>query len=459
MNDSKSLEKITIVTVMVTSFLNAFMGSSLNVALPSIGREFGSSALVLSWIVSSYILASAAFLLPMGRLADLAGRRKIYLGGTILFTLLTGFCGFAWSGTSMIVFRLLQGIGASMIYATGIALLTSVIPPHRRGYAMGLAVTAVYVGLSLGPVLGGALCQHVGWRSIFHLTGVGGICIVMLTWFGLKGEWVGAPGERFDFSGSLFYVSGLVAVLYGISVISKGSWAKYVLIAGCLFLTMFVRRQLSAAHPLMNMRLFSRNVAFAFSNLAAMINYSATFAISFILSLHLQIILGYSPRVTGLILLAQPVVMALFSSFAGALSDRVEPRIVASWGMGISAAGLFSFAFLNAATSPWQIVSGLVLVGFGTALFASPNTNAIMGSVRPSFYGVASSAVSTMRMIGMALSMAVVTLLLSVFVGDARLSHAPAEALLTTFRVAFVVSGVLCVLGVFASLARGNVHS
>lgn len=459
MNNSSASEKITLVTVMVVSFLIAFMGSSLNVALPSIGREFGSSALVLSWLVSSYILASAAFMLPMGRLADLTGRRKIYLSGTVLFTAVTCLCGFAWSGKSMIVFRFLQGIGASMIYATGIALLTSVIPPHRRGYAMGLAVTAVYVGLSMGPPLGGALCQHVGWRSVFYLTGFGGLCTTIVIWRGLKGEWGGNGSETFDYGGGLLYMSGLVAVLYGVSAISNGSGAKYILVAGCLLLTMFVRRQLSAAYPLMNLRLFSQNIAFAFSNLAAMINYSATFAITFILSLYLQIVMGYSPRVTGLILLAQPVVMALFSSFAGALSDRIEPRVVASWGMGINAVALFIFAFLCATTPLWLVAGNLMLVGFGLALFASPNTNAIMGSVTPPFYGVASSAVSTMRMIGMAVSMAIVTLLLSHYVGGESLTPAHAGALMATFRAAFIVFGTLCILGVFASLARGNLRS
>jgi len=459
MNNSHSLEKITVATVMVTSFLIAFMGSSLNVALPSMGMDFKSSALMLSWIVSSYILASAAFLLPMGRLADLAGRRKIYLGGTILFTAFTCLCGLAWSGLSMTVFRVLQGIGASMIYATGMALLTTVVPIYRRGRAMGLAVTAVYAGLSVGPVVGGAMCQHLGWRSIFFLTAAGGACMVGLIWLRLKGEWVGARGERFDYGGSVLYMSGLVAVLYGISTISNGPWAKYILVAGCLLMSTFVLLQISTPHPLMNLRLFSHNVTFAFSNLAAMINYSSTFAVSFIVSLYLQVVMGFSPRTTGLILLAQPVVMAVCSSFAGALSDRVEPRIVASWGMGLNAAGLLLFVLLSTTTPVWLIVMNLMLIGLGYALFSSPNTNAIMGSIEERFYGVASSMVSTMRMIGMATSMAIVTLLLTHYVGGGGLDPAHSAELMQTFRMAFIVFGLLCFLGIFASLARGNVRS
>jgi len=190
-----------------------------------------------------------------------------------------------------------------------------------------------------------------------------------------------------------------------------------------------------------------------------MINYSATFAIGFLLSLYLQVIRGYSPQTAGFILLVQPAVMALFSSFAGSLSDRIEPRLVASSGMGLSALSLFLFALFNTATPVWMIISNLSLIGFGFALFSSPNTNAIMGSVHERFYGVAASMVSTMRMIGMAMSMSIVTLLISLFIGDVQLRQTDPVLFLTSFKIAFVLFGILCIGGIFASFARGNIRS
>jgi len=444
---------------MMTSFMTTFMGSATNLALPSIGREFSSSALVLSWIVSGFILAAAAFLLPMGRAADIVGRKRVFLLGTVGFTALTLLCGLAWSNATIVLFRICQGIAASMIYATGMAILSSVIPADRRGKAMGLAVTATYTGLSVGPVLGGVMCQYLGWRSIFYFTALTGTATVGFARSRMPGEWTGADGETFDIPGSVLYMTGLVAVLYGMSTISRTPWGWQVLMLGVALLIGFVAYEMRTVHPLMNLRLFRHNVTFGFSNLAAMLNYGSTFAIAFLISLYLQVILDYSPQAAGFVLLSQPIIMAIFSSCAGALSDRIEPRIVASLGMGLNALGLFNFVFLGEDTAVWMIVANLVLIGFGYALFSSPNTNAIMGSVEERFYGVAASTVSTMRMIGMAMSMAIVTLFLAFFIGNETLHQSSPVMLMKSFRISFVVFSILCLGGVFASLARGRVRA
>ncbi len=451
--------KSILISVMMTSFFTTFIGSSTNLALPLIGKEFAGSSLALSWIVTGYILASAVFLLPMGRIADIAGRKKIFLLGTSGFTLFTFLCAVSWSNASLILFRVLQGISASMIYATGMAIISSVYPAEQRGKAMGLAVTATYTGLSLGPVLGGFLCQHLGWRSIFYFTALLGLASVVFIMIRVRDEWANALGDKFDLVGSMLYMFGLAALLYGMSSMYSTPWAKYILIAGGILMTGFILLESRISFPLINLRLFSHNIVFAFSNLAAMINYSATFAIGFLISIYLQVIRGYSPQTAGLVLLAQPVIMALFSSFAGSLSDRIEPRFIASCGMGINALSLFLFTLLGTATPVWMVALNLALIGLGFALFSSPNTNAIMGSVSEQFYGVAASTVSTMRMIGMATSMTIVTLLIALFVGDAELCQTDPVLFLTSFKVAFAVFGILCTGGIFASLARGNVRS
>lgn len=458
MDQDPVIKKYALITVLVASFTTPFMGSSINLAIPSIGREFDSSALLLSWVVSSYLLSSAAFLLPFGRLADMLGRKKIFTLGVIIFSFSSLLCGFAWSIQTLIGFRILQGVGSAMTFGTGMAILTSVYPPQERGRVLGLNVATVYIGLSLGPVLGGAMNQHLGWASIFFLNAVIGLAaLVSVT--RIKGEWAGARGESFDTTGTVLYMTGLIAFLYAFSSIATSDSAKYLLAVGLGLLVLFVRHEMKSSQPLIDIKLFSRNIAFAMSNLAALINYSATFAVTFLLSLLLQVVMGFSSSAAGMILLAQPVMMALLSPFAGTLSDRVQPRIVSSLGMGLSALGLFFLSFVVKETPVWLIVGNLMLLGTGFALFSSPNMNAIMGSVDKRFYGVASSTSGTMRLIGQAVSVAIATLIIDLYVGSAQLSPAVADQLQKSANVAFIVFAVTCVGGVFASLARGNINT
>ena len=227
----------------------------------------------------------------------------------------------AWSVQALIGLRVLQGVGSAMTFGTGMAILTSIYPPRERGRVLGINVATVYTGLSLGPVLGGAMNQHLGWESIFFLNAVIGLT-ALVSAVKIKGEWAGARGESFDTAGTVLYMAGLVAFLYAFSTIATADTSKYILIAGLFLLVLFVRNEMKSNQPLIDIKLFSRNVTFAMSNLAALINYSATFAVTFLLSLVLQVVVGYSSSAAGMILLAQPVMMALLSPFAGALSDR-----------------------------------------------------------------------------------------------------------------------------------------
>jgi EmrB/QacA subfamily drug resistance transporter len=453
-----NLERATLVAVMSTAFLVPFIGSAVNLALPSLGKEFQTSALLLSWVVASYLLASAAFLLPFGRLADIIGRKKVFLSGLILFSLFSFLCALTKSIELLIVFRVLQGIASAMIFSTSMAILTSVYPPHKRGKALGLSVASTYIGLSMGPILGGWMNHVLGWRSIFYLIALLSFIIPIYASIRLKGEWKGAEGEKFDVAGSLLYVVGLTAFLYGMSSVSNSLIARYIAIIGLVLIAVFVRYELRQAHPLIEMRLFVHNLAFAFSNLATMINYSATFALSFLMSLYLQVVLSHSSQSAGIILLSQPLVMALFSPLAGTLSDRVEPRIVASIGMALSTVGLFLFVFLGINTPLFLIIINLALIGLGFALFSSPNTNAVMAAVQPRLYGIASSTLGTMRLVGQALSMALVTLSMSIYIGNAQLANVDPSLLMKSIHTAFILFALLCFLGIFASVARGDVN-
>lgn len=457
MNLQLPLESAVLAVVMVTSFLAPFMGSSINLAIPAIGTEYSGSATVLSWVVAGYLLASAAFLLPFGRLADIVGRKKIYVAGIMLFSLFALLSGLAWSIESMIFFRVCQGAASSMIFSTGMAILTSVYPSDKRGQAMGLTAAATYIGLSLGPVLGGFMNHNFGWRSIFYFTAFIGLVAALLAAWRLKGEWAGAKGEKFDFAGSLFCIGSLVAVLYGFSELSQSQWGKYILGLGLVLMVVFVYFESRQQYPVFHVGLFRDNKTFAFSNLAAMINYSATFAVAFVLSLYLQVVLEYDSQQAGLILLSQPLIMAVFSPVAGALSDRVEPAVVASWGMVLSTLGLFLFSFLAKDTSLWLIIANLVLVGLGFALFAAPNNNAIMGAVEKQFYGIAAASLAAMRLIGQSISIAIVTMLLAAYSDGGNAGINSVEMIQAGTRTSFFIFAGICAAGVFASLARGSV--
>lgn len=450
-------KKTVLLVATLASFLAPFMGSSVNIALPAIEREFGIDAVLLGWVVTAYMLAAAMFLVPFGRIADIWGRKKVFAYGTAIYTISSLLAGLAPSVSLLIGWRILQGIGGSMIFGTGVAILTSVFPAGERGKAIGINTAAVYMGLSLGPVLGGFLTQNFGWRSIFLANVPLGVLILVLVFWKLSGEWAAAQGERFDLVGSVIYSVSLAAIMYGFTRLPEtvGVW---LLLAGGFGLAAFTWQELRSPSPVLNLNLFRRNLGFAFSNLAALVNYSATAGVGFLLSLYLQYIKGLSPQAAGFVLVSQPLVMALFSPLAGRLSDRIEPGIVASIGMGLTTIGLVLFAFLNSQTPLTWVVASLVFVGLGFALFSSPNTNAVMSSVEKRFYGVASATLGTMRLIGQMLSLGIAVLIFALYMGRVRITPEYYTLFLAGMRVAFIIFAVLCFGGIFASLARGRIR-
>jgi len=452
-----SEQRVALLVTTLSSLLTPMMSSAVNIAMPAIARDFAMDAVLLSWVASSYLLAAAIFLLPFGRLADIVGRKKIFVYGTVIFSSAALLAGLAPRANVFLFARLVQGIGAAMIFGTGIAILTSVYPPQRRGWVLGINVAATYTGLSLGPFVGGLLTQYLGWRWVFLLNVPLGMLILVAVWLKMPQEWAGSRGEPFDWKGSLAYSLMLTAFMLGFTWLPR--WKGLVLLlAAAGAIPLFMNWEARHKHPIFQARLIRGNTVFAFSNLAALINYSATFAITFLLSLYLQYIKGFDPRAAGLVLIAQPVVMAAFSPLAGRLSDRLEPRLVASLGMGVSAAGLFLFVWLHAHSGLGFIVTALMLVGFGFALFSSPNTNAIMSSVDKKYYGVASATLATMRMVGQMLSMGIATLVFSLFIGKVQITPAIYPLFLNSIRVSFIVFFVLCCCGVFFSLARGRLR-
>ncbi len=456
----QSAKRITLFVVTLAAFLTPFDGSAINIALPSIGKEFSMDAVSLGWVATAYLLASAMFLVPFGRIADIYGRKRIFTVGLLIFTAASLFMVLCGSSAMLICLRIFQGFGSAMIFGTGVALLISVFPAQERGKALGINVAAVYSGLSVGPFLGGLLTSHFGWRSIFLVNIPLGLLATALVSIKLKEEWAEAKGEKFDLSGSIIYCLGLIAIIYGFSSFSRwgATTSSGLILLGAISIFGFIAWETKVKNPVLNINLFRGNRVFVLSNLAAFIHYSATFAVAFFLSLYLQYIKKLDPQSAGTILVFQPVVMAVCSPFAGRLSDRIEPRIVASMGMALTAAGLFILAVLQRDTPVGFVIADLALLGLGFALFSSPNTNAVMSSVEKRFYGVASGTLGTMRLTGQMLSMGIAMLIFAVHIGHIQITPEYFPLLLRSTRSAFILFGVFCTGGIFASLARGKVH-
>jgi EmrB/QacA subfamily drug resistance transporter len=456
--DDKATKLIALIIASLGSFITPFMVSSINIALPAIGKEFRTDAVLLSWVATSYLLAAAVSLVPFGKLADIYGRKKVYMIGISLFTITSFLSAVSISAPMLIFFRVFQGAGSAMVFATGIAILTSVYPIEERGKVLGIAVAAVYTGLTCGPFFGGFLTHHFNWRSIFIINIPFGGVILVLIFSKLKDEWKGTEGQTFDLTGSIIYGTGIFAFMYGFTILPQ-PLSMILILTGLVGLTAFVKWETVVLSPVFEINLFRNNRTFAFSCLAALINYGATFAVSFLLSLYLQYIKGLSPQNAGMVLVSTPVMMAIFSPLAGRLSDSVEPRVIASLGMSLTALGLMLLILLDSNTVLIYIIASLMILGFGFALFSSPNMNAIMSSVDKRFYGIASASVGTMRLLGQMLSMGIATLIFALFIGRAQVSPEYYPALIKSVRAAFAVFSVLCICGIFFSLYRGRLRS
>ena len=447
----------TLAVVAITSFMGTFLISSVNIALPAIEKSFEMNAITLSWVVTAFLLSTAMFLLPFGRWGDLTGIRRLFKTGVILFTISSLICGLAVSETWLILFRFIQGIGAAMSSTTGPAILVSAFPPQQRGRVLGFSVSAVYLGLAFGPFAGGLITQYLGWRSIFHIaSGLGIITAAMAFRYLGPDDIARNRSLKIDLKGTLFYMAGLVTLVYGSSQIPEAKgWL--LMLGGLIALIVFWFMETKSPSPVLDTRLFTKNRLFAFSNLAALINYSATFAIVFLLSLYLQKIKGLTPRDAGMILVAQPAIMALFSPVAGRLSDKIEPRYLTTLGMALCTSGLAAFAFLNEGTPIWVIILLLIWVGFGFALFSSPNMNTIMSTVDRSQYGLASGTAATMRVVGQIVSMTIATVFFALFMGNQAIVAVADSLFLKALRWGFLTFALVSTLGIYFSYYRGTI--
>jgi MFS family permease len=449
-----------LLTTCLSSFATPYISSGVQLALPVITAEYGVSATLIGWVPTAFLLPYAIFLLPFGKIADTWGRRRIFLGGTATMTggiLIAGMAPGFWF---ILLGMAIAGFGSAMTFATSVPLLTTNYPLRERGKVIGINTAVVYIGLSSGPFVGGILTDAFGWRALYlvavpvALAALAAGALFVPRDPGLKHE----QGLGFDAAGTAIYAGGLILLIIGASRLPE-LWAAVLVVTGTAGMTGFLAWEGRCANPIFPIRTFVGNRPFTYSNIAALINYSSTYAITFLLSMYLYYIQGFPPAVAGTVLVAQPVMMAITTPLAGRLSDRIEPRLLATAGMTIVAAGLFALAFVGWDTPMAAVVGILLFLGFGYGVFSSPNMNSIMSSVADSRAGIASATAGTMRVLGQIASMAIAMTAFSVIIGTVVISQEVADELLRAISASFVVFGCLCTVGIWFSYARGNLRS
>lgn len=451
------LQQYTLGMVLLNAFTTPMMLSAVNVALPHIARDLRMTAVEVSWIPMAYLMASAMFVLVFGRLADMFGRKKIFLAGTASVVITSLIAAVSTDQHFLLAARFLQGTSAAMLYATQVAIITSVFPKEQRGRMIGYTVAAIYLGLSAGPLLGGYLVDQFGWRAsfVFHIPLA--LLVLLIAFTRVPGEWSAGETENLDWSGALYYAAAITLLCVGVSTLPDMSGVISIVLALAGF-SLFIRHEHKTAAPLFDVSQFFINRVFTFSCLASLVMYTATFANVVLVSLYLQYIQGLSASIAGTIMMTQPLTMAIISPLSGRLSDRIEPRVIATVGVLFTVVGLLLLAALESTSSQLQVILALFITGTGFSLFSSPNVNAIMSSVEKRFFGSATAAMATMRIVGQLTSMVMVTLVFNLLLPVAEIARNNINQLGEAISTTFLLASVLCVIAVFFSMARGRMH-
>lgn len=454
--DYNQYQRGALMMTVFTAFLTTFVSSGLNLSIPGIETEFATNAVTVGWVITGYTMGSAVFSVPIGKIADAVGRKKVLVIGLTSFLILSLVCTMTRSIGMLITIRVLHGIAAACLFATNNAILISVFPGSKRGQVLGVSVGATYTGLSLGPVIGGMLNSHFGWRSILIVTSVIAAISLFFAVTGCPNDKPDKSEYKPDYAGNLVYMAMIASFLYGFSVLIGGMTGKVLVVVSVVLAFIFAGVEIRTKNPVIKVTMFTQDIVFTLSNIAALLNYAATFAVTYLISIYLQVIMGFSSQAAGLILIAMPIIQAVLAPRMGKLSDRVAPYKLATAGMGFCVIGLGMFAFLSVNTRMFYVVVGLMIMGLGISLFSSPNTNAIMGRVSKEDYAVANSIVSTMRTVGQSFSMAVVNVVVALRLGERALSDATPAELVGTMRMCFIICVVMCAVGTFISLKRAE---
>lgn len=434
----------------VLSFFTVFAVNAVMVVVPSIASEFHMSNIVQNWVIIIFLLVVAVLSVPAGQISGKYGLKKVTIISIVLFIIISIVTVLVTSSEEFLACRLILGIALSFINVTSMSMVVSAFKPEERGKALGINITGVYIGLSLSPVLGGILNYQLGWRSVV-LFGVPFLLVILaLLLTRIDEEWITFENVSLDLRGSLSYGIGMVLFMYGFTILNE-PLGVILTILGVIILVIFGLIELRQDTPVFDIRFF-KNRKFLSANFASLCAYLATFAVTTILNYHLQYIKGFDSQFSGIILLVAPLCQVIIAPIAGRLSDKYVPQILAAIGMGLGTASLLLFSFLSNGTSIEYLIVSMVIYGVGFGLFSPPNTNVIMGSVPPKDTSVASAAVSTMRTVGQAMSMGILTLVFAFVMGNVPIVEKYYPLLINSCQMTCIICVVLCIASVFASL-------
>ena len=433
----------------VLSFFAVFAVNSVMVVIPTIAAEFHMSNIVQNWAIIIFLLVVAVLSVPAGQISGKYGLKKVTIISVVLFILISIANVLVRSSEEFLLCRLILGIALSFFNVTSMAMVVSAFKPEERGKALGITITGVYIALSLAPVLGGVLNYQLGWRSVI-LFGVPFLLVILaLLLTKVDEEWITFGDVPLDVKGSVAYGIGMVLFIYGFTILNTGL-GIILTVLGVIILIIFGLIELREAHPVFDIRFF-KNRKFLSANFASLCAYLATFAVTTILNYHLQYIKGFDSQTAGIILLAAPLCQVVLAPIAGRLSDKYVPQILAAIGMGLGTVSLVLFSFLNEATSLEFLIVAMIIYGIGFGLFSPPNTNVIMSSVPPKDTSVASAAVATMRTVGQAMSLGILTLVFAFVMGNVPIVEQYYPLLISSCQITCIICVVLCIASVFAS--------
>ena len=435
----------------LATFFSAFITTSITVALPTIANQFQIDVIVQTWIATIFLLAVAICSAPFGKISGKFGLKKFLMLGVLIMLFSCLGAAFSTSAEMLLLFRAFQGVGSAMLSVSTVALVSQAMPFEERGKAIGINISCVYIGLTLGPVVGGIVTQYIGWETMFLIVIPFLIINLIICHLKVDQEWKMGEKDSFDYIGTILYSIGILLGIYGFTIINTLTGVILAII-GLIVLGGFVRYELKQKTPVFEVKLF-KNTKFSSSTLAALISYLATFLITLIITYHLQYIKGMDPQYIGLILIVTSGLMAIIAPFSGRLSDKINPQKLSAIGMIFVALSVAILSFLDANTPLYVIIIAMALEGIGLGLFTSPNTNAIMSSVPRKFTSIASATVSTARVVGQTLSLGMFTILLAVIVGSVQVLPDTYPELILSSQIAFIISTVLCIIAILLSFA------
>lgn len=451
--DNPAARYAVLVVVCISSFLTPVSLSGSFVAVPAISEDLHVSAVYASWIPAAFLLSNLLMMLPSGRLADQYGRKRIFLIGGLIFSIGSLIAGFAQNIEMLLFSRVIQGISSAMFFTTGMAIITSVFQ-QGRGAALGWLVSSIYLGLTCGPLLGGWVTEHFGWQAVFWFPLPLVLIVLVVSAVTMKGEWRSTQAERLDLVGTLYMAIGMIGSFVGLSILPDwqgGLW----LVIGLAFIVIFIRHCYTAPSPLVRLNLVLGNKPFSRALAASIMVYASNYGLIFLLSLYLQYNRGMPPTEAGQVLMVQAIVMTVLAPLAGRLSDRYRPRLLATLGCLSMVAGLTLLVVtVGPATPIWIILICLVAFGIGFGMFSTPNTNSVLGSVPPERLGMSSALLNLSRLLGQMLGTAVITLLMSLMIGQSKITPDHYADLMEVVRWAVGLSLIFALAAAYFSRER-----